>query len=162
MRARSLLLSSLLLAGCQQAAGPLPATSGDAASSGDAAGSTPGRKPHPRPPAAVILDIRDGSGVAGPFRIAVLDRLVVGVKAVSVSPGSHSIRLDVLGPEGTLYATFPVDVEADATYAGTASQDLQVQGTPIESLHRTGTWVFQATLDGADRPLARAEAQVTE
>jgi hypothetical protein len=143
----SLLVALPLLAACAQ--GSQPAAQGQAPAVVPAA------------PASATLAIRDGAGAQAPFRLASLEKLALEVQVASVAPGAHDVRIDVMSPRGTLYAQLPAKVEADAAGQAGATQDIQVQGTSIESFHQTGTWTFTVSLDGG-ATLATAQAEVAE
>ena len=148
--ARPLLLGSLLLAACpgsRSLDGGIPA-SGSAAD--------------PVAPPAAAIHVRDGLGAEGPFSIDELEELAVEVRLTSAAAGSHQVRLEVLGPSGALFGQVPVDVEVASNGEGVATHHVQVRGTSIESLRRTGTWRFRVFLSDAGPPLANAEAKVAE
>jgi hypothetical protein len=148
--ARSLLLASLALAACQGARSP------------DGATESGGSAVDPSRPVVASLTVRDGAGAEGPYRIADLERLSVEVRLGAAQPGDHQVQLEVLNPDGGLYSRLPVHVEVGPDGAGAGWQLVEVRGTSIESLHRTGTWQFRVSLSDASPPLAHAEAKVTE
>jgi hypothetical protein len=111
---------------------------------------------------AVVVEVRDAKGATGPFRLAATTSLILEARATGLSPGSHSLRFDILGPNGALYAQLPAQIQTDANGAGTAIHELQVIGTTIDRFRRTGEWSIHVTVDDAEQPLAGTEAQVTE
>jgi hypothetical protein len=144
-----------------------PATPAAPANPGTPTSATPVSPASPTaqvaPPAATgSLTVVDASGGAGPYRIADLSCFMAQLRVDGATPGKHQVRVDVVSPEGSLYAQLPAPMTAEASGAGAATQRLQVDGTDIESLHRIGTWSFRAYLDGGPRPIATAEAQVTD
>lgn len=147
--ARPLLLASLLLAACQ-------------GSHSEGAGSVAGADADAVLPALVSLSLRDASGASGPYRLDGLDKLSIEVQLRKARRGTYDVRLSVYSPDGTLYSQLPVQVEVAPRHEGSAVQQIEIGGTTIESLRRTGTWRFEARLTDAGPPLATAEAQVTE
>ena len=117
----------------------------------------PTRPSPPRPRASATLSLHDGAGGVGPFQLATLKRLATDV-GYQGEPGTHSLRLDVLGPNGQLYAQLSGTLEADARGAGVATRSLEVAGTPIEAYHMTGTWRVVLSMDGGQ---TLASASVT-
>jgi hypothetical protein len=127
----------------------------------DAGVQSGGWATEPSRPMAASIVVRDGNGVAGPFRLDELDRLTLEVKLIDAPAGSHQGQIDVLSPEGTLFGQLPVDLEVAADGTGASTLPVEVRGTSIESLRRLGTWHFAVSL-GTGPALASAEAQVTE
>jgi hypothetical protein len=113
-------------------------------------------------PMAAALTVRDSEGAEGPFALGATRSLIVEARLSYAPPGAHDLRLDVVSPEGTIYAQLPATVQVDESGAGTAVQEVQVGGTSIDLYRRAGTWTVRAALDGTDEPLATAEAKVTE
>jgi hypothetical protein len=134
-----------------------------AAALGCSGGPAPGRPPPPLPPPGLSasLEIRDGSGNHGPFPLSELSRLTVDATCVGAEPGSHSLRIDILNPRGTLYAQWQAILEVGATGAASLSRALEVSGTPIDGFRQLGGWRFVLTLDDGV-PLVTAEASLVE
>jgi hypothetical protein len=142
MRRAALALPALLaLLACQ---GPAPS----------------GRPPPPPPAASAALSVHDGSGAAGPFKLADLERLAVDVRYAGGEPGPHSLRLDVVSPRGTLYAQLRGTLAVGADGSASASQALEVRGTPIDGFQQVGGWRFVLAVDEGE-PLASAEVSLT-
>jgi len=100
----------------------------------------------PAPPAAsarAALSVRDAQAQdAGPVvQLAGLDRLHVDL-AWSGPADPGRLHVDVTSPRGRLYAQLPAALQLDAQGNGTASAELPVGGTPIESYQMVGTWRF--------------------
>ena len=113
----------------------------------------------PVAPGATIA-IHDQAGNAGPLRLSSLKQLGVDV-AYQGDPGTHALRLAFIAPNGQLYTAVPATLEADSGGVGSASQALEVAGTPIEGYHMTGIW--QVTLSVDRGPiLASASVDVVE
>lgn len=147
----SLLLASAL-ASCQ-------GTPGDAA-------SRPALPPAPSPPGGgpagetgSTLAIADGAGRSAPFALGSLTRLALRA-AYRGTPGAHAVRIDVVGPGGTLYAQLRGDLLADPAGLGTMTRSMEVRGTPIESFHMIGTWNFVLNVDGT--PQASASVSLVD
>jgi hypothetical protein len=65
-------------------------------------------------------------------------------------PAASVQRLDLIKPNGLLYASATATVPAD----GRAVYTLQVAGTPVEMYGMTGTWTAYVRLEDAREPLA--------
>jgi hypothetical protein len=117
--------------------------------------SDPSPSRPPPPPTAVVaaITVADPGGRSGPFRIADLPRLDVEVRWTGAEPGTHAVRVDVLGPRGTLHAQLRGTAEVGADGAGRLARALEVQGTTIEDYQQAGVWTFSAALDDGP-PLA--------
>ena len=147
---RATLLGLLLAAACQsQVTSP-------------AASSPPSTEPEApqAPPLHLTLTVRDPSGDVGPFVLDDLETLAIEVQGVHLGVGDHALRLDVTGPDGTLYAQFPATLTSDRQGHGSASISLQVRGTTIETYRQLGTWQVVAVLDGT--PLAASSVEVVD
>jgi len=150
-RAAPLLLAAL--AAC--ASGEDPAVDGMAA-----------KKRGPPPPAPTAAIGFSTARVDGPFAsathfpIAATPQIEIAVDWTGVS-GSQSQRLDVVAPNGQLYASAVVAFATTTQAAGSEVQatlqpdgsyrvwsTLQVSGTPIEMYQLVGTWTVSATLTG--------------
>jgi hypothetical protein len=139
---RATLLGLLLTAACQsKGAGP----------------TTDPAVPSPSTP-SLALTVRDLSGGSGPFVLDDLEKLSIAALAVHVSAGDHALRLDVTGPDGTLYAQLSSPVQADQSQQGSSTTNLQVRGTTIETYRQLGTWQVMAVLDGT--PMASATVEL--
>jgi len=139
------LLSILIvsaLAACQDAPGD--AVSRPSPSPGAA---VPGTDPSGKGNGATVA-ITDGAGNSGPMRLGSLARLVVDT-GYRGTPGTHSVRIDVLGPGGALYAQLRGSLHADSAGTAASNHPMEVQGTPIDAFHMTGTWQFVLNVDGA-------------
>ncbi len=126
-----------------------------AACSGPAAPPAPPANPTP----TGTLRIRDASGATGPFRLADLQRLFLD-STYRGMPGPHALRVDVVDPSGNVFGQLAADLAAGADGAATASQRLEVRGTPIHLYHLVGSWRFVLTVDGAQ--LASASVDVVD
>lgn len=123
-------------------------------------GEPPTRPPPPPPQATGTLALHDGAGGAGPLRLATLKRLAIDA-TYQGEPGTHSLRLDVLGPNGQLYAQLLGTLQAGPDGAGAASDSLEVAGTPVEGYHMTGTWRVVLSMDGG-QALASASVEFVD
>jgi len=140
---RATLLGLLLATACQN--------QGQGTSS-----AAPASPPASTPP-QLYLTVRDPSGGFGPFVLDDLEKLAIQVQGAHLGVGEHSLRLDVTGPDGTLYAQLPSDFEADQNELGAAATSLQVRGTTIETYRQLGTWQVVAVLDGTPTTAASVE-----
>jgi len=145
---RATLLGLLLAAACQSQGTSSTATVAPVSGNPGAQPSTP---PH------LKLTVRDPSGAAGPFTLEELEKLAIEVQDVHLGAGDHVLRLDVTGPDGTLYAQLPATLQIDQKEPG-ATVTLQVRGTTIESYRQIGTWQVVAVLDGT--PVAASSVEV--
>jgi hypothetical protein len=128
----------------------------------DAPSAPSGRPPSP-PPAPGIsasLAVRDGAGAAGPFRIGDVARIAIEASYLSLEAGRHAVRVDVLAPDGALYAQLQGSLDVGADGTGASSHALEVQGTPIEAFRQVGRWRLALSVDGA--PLASSDVDLTE
>lgn len=121
--------------------------------------SEPVRPPPPPPAATGTLEVHGGSGSASALRLADLARFAVDA-TYQGEPGAHALRVDVLNPQGQLYAQLAGTLDAGAGGAGAASLGLEVAGTPVESYRMTGAWQFILSVDGA--ALASTSVTVVE
>lgn len=137
------LAAALALAGCQ--------------------GSSPGAAPAGAPRTPVVatgtLQVLDAGGNAGPLRLADVPRLTLA-STYQGDPGVHAVRIDAFAPSGILHVQLKAPLDAGATGAGSASQGLEVEGTPIDAYHMVGTWRFVLHVDGS--PLASASVDLTD
>lgn len=61
---------------------------------------------------------------------------------------SHTQRLDLYAPNGTLYQSTTVSFTASSSGTARAWDYLYVAGTPVQSYDMVGTWTAQVSLDG--------------
>lgn len=94
------------------------------------------------------LNVHDGTGQAGPVHLSGLAHLSIDTSGQGVS-GAHAVRIDVLGPTGTLYAQLGGAIVATPGGNGSLGLAMQVAGTPIELFRMVGNWQFAMAVDGA-------------
>lgn len=154
---RTLALALVLLAACTGSGNPADAAR-------PATPAQPGQPAEPASPSPAVtgaLRITDGAGATGPFKLGDVSRLSLEGRCASVAPGAHTLRVDVVSPNGTIYASVPEDVVVPESGAVAVSRKLQVRGTNIETFRRAGVWRFTLTLDGGE-PVASADVDLTE
>jgi hypothetical protein len=152
---RTLALALVLLAACSGADRP-------AVAGAEPVAGPPETPDAPAAPATTAsLRVSDGAGGTGPFRIGAVSALTLEAACASAPPGKHVLRLDVVSPSGSVYASVPQEVVVSATGAAAVSSSLPIQGTTIASYLRAGRWQFTLTLDGGT-PLASADVDLIE
>ncbi len=144
-----LLVAGALLVGC-------PGSSDNPSSPAGGRGGGGAAEPGPSATVSVV----DSSGAPGPFAIARLDRLLVDVECAHLSRGTHTVRVAVTSPSGSLYAQLPATLVVSHGRQARASGALQVRGSTIESYRQVGTWQLVAFVDGV--PLAAASVELTD
>jgi hypothetical protein len=152
-------LGGLLLAGCQQSSGGQPLPNGGGSGAGGTGSTNGGSGGTVTASPTAKLTVADPSGATGPFALADLDKLVLSIDGANLSPGAHQLRVDVMSPNGTLYAQLPATLVASQG-TGRATSALQVRGSVIESFRESGTWQLVANVDGV--PLAAASVDLNE
>ncbi len=160
MASRTVLCALLLLgsSACRESPAPAPAASPDPTPGGGAVAGPPPATTAPG--GRWVLEVHDGTGKGGPLSLAALTRLVIEA-SVRGAPGRHPLRIDVLGPGGSLYAQLRSALVTSADGSGSASQVLEVDGTPIEAFHMTGKWQFVLSTSGGGG-LATASLDVVD
>lgn len=116
--------------------------------------------PHPVLGEKWVLEVHDGTGNGGPLSLAALTSLTIET-SYRGTPGRHPLRIDVLGPGRNLYAQLRGTLVASPQGSGSATQVLEVDGTPIEAFHMTGKWQFVLSTDDAGG-LASASLDVVD
>lgn len=117
--------------------------------------------PPPAPPATTAsLQVTGGDGSTGPFRINALERLHVAATYASSDHTPVAARVDVLAPDGNVYARLrgPLDLSAGV---GRLARVLEVKGTAVETYHLVGTWRFRLSV-GERGPLAEVAVELVE
>lgn len=165
---RTLALALVVLAACTSQGAPGTGAVNNGSPGQPLTGTTPAAPADPPadlpaalPSIAGSLAVTDGAGGTGPFRIGEVARLQLAAACSAATPGPHTLRVDVVSPSGTVFASLPEDVVISDAGTGGASSALQVRGTNIETLLRAGTWHFTLTMDGA-APIASADVDLTE
>src|SRR5512147_2522219 len=129
---RTLALALILLAACSNPSGRPAASPADPERPGDPAPATPR--------VTGALTVTDGQGGAGPFRIGAVSTLTLAGSCASAPPGKHTLRFDVLSPNGAVYASLPQEVVVPESGTASVQSTLPLRGTTVERLMRTGTW----------------------
>jgi hypothetical protein len=147
MRRVILIAGLLALAACQK---------GGSSAATDAPQPQAQPQPEPQPdpgPRAASLLVTDDSGHAGPFAMTSLTRLVIDA-SFEIAPGPHSVRVDVVRPDGGVHGTIRGKVDVGSDGAATLRQFLEVAGSTIEQYHVVGTWHFALSVDDGPRLVA--------
>lgn len=106
------------------------------------------------------LTVTDDEGTHGPFQIGAVNRLTLSGSCASVTPGKHTLRFDVVSPNGTTYCSMPREIVVPDSGSAETTTALPIRGTSVERFMRAGTWNVTLSIDGGE-PLASADLDLT-